>query len=51
MLNFGKWEVKAVWATLTRAVALNGRTVKIRCAEEIVMAPLVIMLTIIGMSE
>jgi hypothetical protein len=50
-VEFWKWEVEAVWGTLTRAVALNGRTVKIRCAEETGMAPLFIILTIIGTSE
>jgi hypothetical protein len=46
MLNFGKWEVEAVWGILTRAVALDGRTEKLAACEEAVMA-----LTIFSTSE
>jgi hypothetical protein len=51
MLNFGKWELEAVWAILTRAVALDGRTEKLVVWEEAVMAPLFIIFTIFSTSE
>jgi hypothetical protein len=43
-VEFWKWEVEAVSDILTRAVALDG-------AKEAVMAPFVIIFTIIGTSE
>jgi hypothetical protein len=51
MLNFGKWEVEAVWGILTPAVALDGRTGKLVVWEEAVMAPLFIICIIFSTSE
>jgi hypothetical protein len=51
MLNFGKWELEAVWGILTRAVALDGRTGRMVVWEEAVMAPLFILFTIFSTSE
>jgi hypothetical protein len=51
MLNFGKWQVEAVWGILTRAVVLDGRTEKLVVWEEAVMALLFIIFTIFSTSE